>query len=113
MAPKKKKNNALPDPNDPVEAEKSGMPLSIVSAFGESPSVTPSTSTPRKPTGLSALTLEYLAPSAIEFKILLCSEKTGNQKFYYFMTKFQGSGFSFKLLISKIQGSGFSFEFLN
>ena len=75
---KLEKNNTLPDPNDPVEAEKSGMPLSIVSAFGESPSVTPSTSTPRKPTGLSALTLEYLAPSAIEFKILF-NEKTGKK----------------------------------
>ena len=62
----RKNNNLLPDPNDPVEAEKSGMPLSIVSAFGESPSVTPSTSTPRNPTGLSELTLEYLAPSEIE-----------------------------------------------
>ena len=65
---KLEKNNIIPDPNDPVEAEKSGMPLNIVSAFGESPSVTPSTSTPRKPTGLSVLTLEYLAPSEIKLK---------------------------------------------
>ena len=64
----RKNNNLLPDPNDPVEAEKSGMPLSIVSAFGESPSVTPSTSTPRNPTGLSELTFEYLAPSEIKLK---------------------------------------------
>ena len=72
----KKKNHLLPDPNDPVEAEKSGMPLSIVSAFGESPSVTPSTSTPRNPTGLSELTLEYLAPSVIKLK--KCSIRSRN-----------------------------------
>ena len=60
------KIHIIPDPKDPVEAEKSGMPLNIVSAFGESPSVTPSTSTPRKPTGLSEASLEYLVPSAIE-----------------------------------------------
>ena len=47
------------------------------------------------------------------------------RKFYYFMAKFQGSGFflpsfeskhqgsgfSFQILISKIQGRGFSFQF--
>ena len=43
----------VPDPKDPVEAEKSGMPCIIVSAVGESPRATPSTSTPLKPNGLS------------------------------------------------------------
>ena len=43
----------VPDPKDPVEAEKSGMPCIMVSAVGESPRATPSTSTPLKPNGLS------------------------------------------------------------
>ena len=50
-----------PDPRLPVEAEKSGIPRIIVSAVGESPRVTPSTSTPWYPKGLSNPSLLFLS----------------------------------------------------
>ena len=61
----------VPEPKEPVEAEKSGMPFIMVSAVGESPSVTPSTSTPLKPNGLSLLSVpDLLAPSGNKIQSL-------------------------------------------